>query len=128
MKNLKNDHLGIFKTDLVLKPVLIDILMELKRQMETSSSKKIDDSSLPEDYRIAFEEGFHTALHVLNTYLEQAVKDLQEAQEASRRDDYDSEDSSDEIERKKNESKQNTWRTKRSPYRHDNGTDYSLNV
>jgi len=75
----------------------------------------------PEEHIIAYEEGHAAAMAHVESEIEKIRSQIWELERQIRESetDYSSEDSSDEIERKKNEAKQNTWRSKRSKYRPD---------
>ena len=78
-------------------------------------------ANTPEEHIIAYEEGHAAAMAHVESEIEKIRRQIWERERQIRESetDYSSEDSSDEIERKKNEAKQNTWRTKRSKFRPD---------
>ena len=83
--------------------------------------KEKDWANTPEEHIIAYEEGHAAAMAHVESEIEKIRRQIWERERQIRESetDYSSEDSSDEIERKKNEAKQNTWRTKRSKFRPD---------
>jgi hypothetical protein len=95
-------------------------LVHVRDKMKEELKEK-DWGNTPEEHIIAYEEGHAAAMAHVESEIEKLRSPIWELERQIRESetDYSSEDSSDEIERKKNESKQNTWRSKRSKYRPD---------
>lgn len=95
-------------------------LVHVRDKMKEELKEK-DWGNTPEEHIIAYEEGHAAAMAWVESEIEKIRSQIWELERQIRESetDYSSEDSSDEIERKKNESKQNTWRSKRSKYRPD---------
>ena len=95
-------------------------LVHVRDKMKEELEKK-DWENTPEEHIIAYEEGHAAAMAHVESEIEKLRSPIWELERQIRESetDYSSEDSSDEIERKKNEAKQNTWRSKRSKYRPD---------
>jgi len=95
-------------------------LVHVRDKMKEELKEK-DWENTPEEHIIAYEEGHAAAMAHVESEIEKLRSPIWELERQIRESetDYSSEDSSDEIERKKNESKQNTWRSKRSKYRPD---------
>ena len=95
-------------------------LVHVRDKMKEELKEK-DWGNTPEEHIIAYEEGHAAAMAHVESEIEKLRSPIWELERQIRESetDYSSEDSSDEIERKKNEAKQNTWRSKRSKYRPD---------
>jgi hypothetical protein len=110
-------------------------LVHVRDKMKEELKEK-DWGNTPEEHIIAYEEGHAAAMAWVESEIEKLRSPIWELERQIRESqiDYSSEDSSDEIERKKNEAKQNTWRSKRSKYRPDDwpvarrpdGPEYTL--
>ncbi|MGA1505365.1 MAG: hypothetical protein ACO37V_02180 [Ilumatobacteraceae bacterium] len=110
-------------------------LVHVRDKMKEELKEK-DWGNTPEEHIIAYEEGHAAAMAWVESEIEKIRSQIWELERQIRESkiDYSSEDSSDEIERKKNEAKQNTWRSKRSKYRPDDwpvarrpyGPEYTL--
>ena len=83
--------------------------------------KNKDWGNTPEEHIIAYEEGHAAAMAHVQSEIEKIRSQIFELERQIRESetDYSSEDSSDEIERRRNEAKQNTWRSKRSKFSPD---------
>ena len=110
-------------------------LVHVRDKMKEELKEK-DWANTPEEHIIAYEEGHAAAMAWVESEIEKIRSQIWELERQIResKTDYSSEDSSDEIERKKNEAKQNTWRSKRSKFRPDDwpvarrpyGPEYTL--